>query len=64
MSYVVFTSLNSKKKYDIVETDWNTRIELKIAKNEANRLARRLNLGNGFGSGPVPAFFCTKTSSS
>ncbi len=62
MSYVVFNSLNNKKKYDIVETEWDTRIELIITKNEANKLARRLNLGNGFGTGPVPAFFCIKTS--
>jgi len=62
MSYVVFNSLNNKKKYDIIETEWDTRIELRITKNEANKLARRLNLGNGFGTGPVPAFFCIKTS--
>ena len=55
MSYVVKQVGN---KYHIHETEWDVTIPLYLTKVKANQMARKLNLGSGFGSGPVPAFFC------
>jgi hypothetical protein len=55
MSYIV---KQVGKKYHIHETEWDVTIPLNLTKANANQIARKLNLGSGFGSGPVPAFFC------
>ena len=57
MSYVV---KSSGKKLDIHETEWDMVIPLKVSKREANTIARKLNLGSGFGQGPIPSFFCSE----
>lgn len=56
MSYVV---KQVGRKYHIHETEWDTIIPLFLTKTDANALARKLNLGSGFGVGPVPSFFCS-----
>jgi len=60
VSYTVVSVHNNT--FDILETGWQSRIELRVTKQEANKIARKLNLGSGFGKGPVPEFFCSKTS--
>jgi len=55
MSYVV---KKVGKKYHIHETEGGLTIPLYLTKVNANRIARKLNLGSGFGACPVPAFFC------
>ena len=55
MSYIV---KQVGKKYNIHETEWDVTIPLHLTKTKANEIARKLNLGSGFGSGSVPTFFC------
>ena len=55
MSYIV---KQVGKKYNIHETEWDVTIPLHLTKTKANEIARKLKLGSGFGSGPVPTFFC------
>lgn len=58
MSYVVISSVTKDNKFDVAQTSYHeTRIELGVGKQEANQLARKMNLGGGFGDNPVPPFF-------
>lgn len=55
MSYIV---KQVGKKYHIHETEGGVTIPLHLTKVKANQVARKLNLGSGFGVSPIPSFFC------
>jgi hypothetical protein len=55
MSYIV---KQVGKKYHIHETEGDVTIPLHLTKVKANQVARKLNLGSGFGVSPIPSFFC------
>ena len=45
-----------KKRFFVVNTETNEVIEMPMQRQEANDLARKLNLGTGFAEFPIPAF--------
>lgn len=57
MSYIVTTSKVKTNRYDILETKTQTHINVLLSKTEANKIARKLNLGGGFGDSQIPSFF-------
>jgi|TARA_B110000977_G_scaffold26529_1_gene33117 hypothetical protein len=61
MSYTVISESKRNNTYNVRETVWGIVIELGLSKSQANVLCRKLNLGSGFGTGPIPEFFCSKT---
>ena len=54
MSFVVRKIKNSDKYY-VWDKELNEPIELPLVKQEANQIARKLNLGSGF-EGRIPTF--------
>lgn len=54
MAYVV---TQKDKRWQLYNTESNEWIEINVSKREANKMARRLNLGSGFYQSPVPSFF-------
>jgi hypothetical protein len=54
MAYVV---TQKDKRWQLFNTDSEEWIEINVSKREANKMARRLNLGSGFYQSPVPSFF-------
>lgn len=45
-----------KKRFFVVNTETNEVIEMPMQRQEANDLARKLNLGSGFAESPTPTF--------
>lgn len=54
MAYVV---TQKDKRWQLYNTESDEWIEINVSKREANKMARRLNLGSGFYQSPVPSFF-------
>jgi len=54
MAYVV---TQKDKRWQLYNTESDEWIEINVSKREANKMARRLNLGSGFYQSPVPFFF-------